>query len=222
MTQPATSLSWVRPSPRPRSRATLDRLLNAAEEVLAEKRWEECGVSEITRRAGSTVSAFYSRFRDKEALLEAVHERFTTEALATVDAALDIERWQGATIPEIIRETVAFTVQIYRQREGLVRVFLIRAGAEESYRERALRLTSHIAERLRKLILARRRELLHPAPAVGAEFSVLLIHGLLRARTLVGDPAEGAFRLDDEQITTELVHAVLAYLGVFSADTWDS
>lgn len=224
MTQPATGLAWVRPPQQARSRATLDRLLDAAEQLLAEKGWEECSVTEIVRRAGSSVGAFYSRFKDKDGLFHAIHERFSVEAMATADDILSLERWEGATIPEIIRETVAFTVRTYRERAGLIRAFLVRGAVDDAFRERSLRLRSHIAELLRKLVLARRKELLHPAPAVASEFSVRLIHGLLQARAVIGDlqNGSGGVRLSDEQITTELVHAVLAYLGVFSTDTWDS
>ena len=43
------------------------------------------------------------------------------------------------------------------------------------------------------------------------------------ARTLSGDGSgSGNITLDDEQVTTEMIHAVLAYLGVFSTDTWNS
>ena len=223
MTQPATNLAWVRTPKRAHSRAATERFYAAGQELLEEGLWEQATVDEILRRAGSTLPAFQARFQSKEGLLRALHERFLSEASATSDAVLSLERWQGCSIPEIIRETVAFTVQIYRERERLIRAFLACSAQDEEFRGRSVDVSRHIGELLRKLVLARRKELLHPAPAIAAEFSTRLIHGLLLARTVNGDSAEGhGLRLSDEQITTELIHAVLAYLGVFSTDTWNS
>lgn len=223
MTQPATNLAWVRTPQRARARGAAERLFAVAEELLEEGSWEQASADEIARRAGSSMPAFHARFRSKEGLLRALHERFIAEAGATSDAVLSLERWDGCSIPEIIRESVAFTVRIYRERERLIRAFIGHSARNEALRERGQDLSRHIGELLRKLVLARRKELLHPAPAIAAEFSSRLIHGLLVARVLNGDAAEGAgIRLTDEQVTTELIHAVLAYLGVFSTDTWDS
>ena len=223
MTQPATDLAWVRSPKRARSRAAAERFHAVAEELLEEGAWEQASVDEILRLANSSLPAFQARFRDKEGLLRSLHEQFIAEAEATADAVLSLERWQDCSIPEIIRETVAFTVQTYRERERLIRAFLVYSGTSEDFRARSLDLSLHIGELLRKLVLARRKELLHPAPAIAAEFSARLIHGLLVARTLSGDGSgSGNITLDDEQVTTEMIHAVLAYLGVFSTDTWNS
>jgi AcrR family transcriptional regulator len=106
------ALVWVRPPQQARSQLTLSRILDASETLLAEKSWEDAGVAEIARRAGSSVGAFYSRFRDKDALLVALHERFVEEAFATSVAALEETRWTGASICEIVRELVAFQVRV--------------------------------------------------------------------------------------------------------------
>jgi len=221
-TPPSRALTWVRTPQGSRGRATLDRLLDAAEQMLSEKNWEACSVTEIARRAGSSVGAFYSRFPDKDALLHALHERFVTDAFATIDAALSVERWEGATIGEIMRETVKFTVGLYRERAGLIRAFVIRASSDSEFQGRTLQLRRHMTERLRALILARRRELLHPAPAIAAEFTTRLVHSMLQAQVFVEDNAESGSRLSADQMTTELIYATLAYMGVFDSNALDS
>lgn len=223
MTQPATSLAWVETAKPAGARTSVTRLQDAAMEMLTEETWEQSSVLEIARRAGTSPATFRARFRDKDALLRSVHERYVSEAAATADAVLAVERWEGCSMPEIIREMVVFAVQLFRERAGMIRVFLSRTAIDEDFRERAVALSRHIGELLRKLVLSRRRELLHPAPAIAAEFSTRLIQGMLRDRTLTGEQGEtGSIKLSDEQMTTELIHAVLAYLGVFSTHTWDS
>ncbi|HEY1598537.1 MAG TPA: helix-turn-helix domain-containing protein, partial [Pirellulales bacterium] len=66
-------VEWVRPPRQTRSQETLERLLDAAEEVFAEKGFESATVAEVVRRAKSSVGAMYARFTDKNALLSCLH-----------------------------------------------------------------------------------------------------------------------------------------------------
>ncbi|NNL66054.1 MAG: helix-turn-helix transcriptional regulator, partial [Myxococcales bacterium] len=93
----AGDLRWVREPRQSRSRETLDRILDAAEALVAEKGFEDATVAEIVRRGGSSVGAFYTRFRDKDGLLYALYERYMEQAILTADDALDPQRWEGAS-----------------------------------------------------------------------------------------------------------------------------
>ena len=98
MASPKPDLHWIRPPRQARSQETLDRILDAAEALVAEKGFEDSPVSEIVQRAESSVGAFYARFHDKEGLLHALYERYYEEAVATTDATLAPDRWEGAEI----------------------------------------------------------------------------------------------------------------------------
>jgi hypothetical protein len=65
-----TELEWVRPPRQARSHLTLGRLLDAAEGLLGEKRWEDASVAEITRRAGLGGRVLHAAF-GRDALLGA-------------------------------------------------------------------------------------------------------------------------------------------------------
>ena len=97
-------LEWVRPARQARSQETHQRLLDAAEELLAEKGFTEIPVAEVARRAGFSVGAIYARCRDKAGILRSIRERLWEEVCATGDAALDPARWEGATITEIAQD----------------------------------------------------------------------------------------------------------------------
>jgi AcrR family transcriptional regulator len=215
-TPPVPELVWIRPPQQARSHLTLSRILDATEAILAEKSWEDTGVAEIARRAGSSVGAFYSRFRDKEALLAALHQRFIEEAFATSVAALEESRWTGASICEIVRELVAFQVRVYDQRRGLLRAFILRAIHDTSFRVRGEKLNDPIRELFTKLVVARRHEILHPVPVTAAGFVGRMISSMLVSRLL--DPK---FVPAGESFVDELTHAALAYLGVFPEDAID-
>src|SRR6185436_14033987 len=119
-----TPLHWVKPPQQARSQKTLERLLDAAEELIAERGVASVTVSEVVRRAGSSVGAFYARFPDKDALLATLHERSCAEALATAELALDPKRWESADLASAVLEIVKFACALYRQRRGIAIAFI--------------------------------------------------------------------------------------------------
>jgi len=213
-------LEWVRPPQQARSHLTLGRILDAAEASLREKRWEDASVAEIARRAGSSVGAFYSRFRDKDALLSALHERFVEEAIATADRAMNEERWATASICEIVRELVAFQVRLQDQHAGLWRAIALRATESPEFQARGLRMSKHIDELFARLVVARRHEILHPIPLVAAAFASRLISGVMLQRLFF--PLAAGVDSPGVSLVEELSHAALAYLGVFPEDAIDA
>ena len=205
-----TLLRWIRPPQQARTRAGLTRMLDAAEALVAEKGFDNAGIVEIARHSGSSVGGFYRRFRDKDGLLHALHERFCEEARATADAALDPGRWADATTAEIIGEFTAFLVQIYRERTGLLRAFLLRGTSDATVRERTDRLFQHLADRLAVLLRGRRAEIAHPDPKLAAAFGLHVVLGTLN-QTVQIQPS--GLHLSDARITTELTRVFVTYLG---------
>jgi len=214
MTPTDAGLFWVRPPQQARSQRTLDRLLDAAEALVTEKGFDDTPVAEVARRADSSVGAFYSRFKDKDGLLYALYERWLVEATATADAALDPARWEGATIAEILSTVVRFLVEIYRERGGLIRAFVLRNHVDPAFHARQERLSHYISDRLCALLMARSDEIARTDPERAAAFGLTLIFSALESVMLFGEYRTGTLALNDDDLGHELTTAYLAYLGV--------
>jgi len=208
-----TGLRWVRPPQQARSRRTLDRILDAAEGLAAEKGIDDAPIGEIVRRAGSSVGAFYARFRDKDGLVHALYDRYYAEAVATADEALDPERWEGAGVAEVLSAVIAFLVSIYREQRGLIRAFAVHNHRNAEFAARQQRLSHHVGEGLTALLLARRAEIGHPDPDTAARFGLALVFGALETTILFGE-MRAVPALSDDSLAAELTRAYLAYLGV--------
>ena len=115
-------LQWIRPPRQARTQQSLERLLDAAEVLLRDKSFDDIHVSEIALRADTSVAAFYRRFHDKNALLYALHQRFSDAAIATADDVLQDERWASAGIREILEKIVPFLIEVLRSQESLQRL----------------------------------------------------------------------------------------------------
>lgn len=207
-------LHWVKPPQQARSQKTLERLLDAAEELIAERGVASVTVSEVVRRAGSSVGAFYARFPDKNALLATLHERSCAEALATSELALDPKRWESVDLAGAIFEIVKFTGILYRERRGIVVAFVELAAADGSFADRRAALEAQTASRLLEFLRSRESDIAHPDLKVAAHVLTRMIlstleYGATVFRGGVGDAAG----LTEERIAAELTRAALAYLG---------
>jgi AcrR family transcriptional regulator len=209
----SAELRWVRPPCQARSQETLERILDAAEALVAEKGFEDTSVAEVARRAGSSVGAFYARFRDKDGLLYALYERYLEQAMATADTALEPARWEGARAAELLRAVVRFLVSIYREQGGLIRAFVLRNQTDAEFRARRQRLSYHVSRRLSALLLARRGEIAHPDPERAAAFGLTMTFATIESAVLFGELRSSGLALSDDDLAAEITRAYLAYLG---------
>jgi AcrR family transcriptional regulator len=207
-------LRWVRPPQQARSQETLDRILDAAEALVTEKGFEDATVADVARGAESSVGAFYARFRDKNGLLYALYERYLEQAMATADAALAPARWDGIAIPEILRSVVRFLVEVYRERAGLIRAFVVRNHSDHAFRARQERLSHHVNAGLSRLLVARAAEIAHPDPARAAAFGLTMTVSTIESVVLFGELRSADLTLSDDELAAELARSFLAYLGV--------
>ena len=213
MPTPTQTLQWIRPPRQARTQETLERLLDAAEALLSEKRFEDVHVAEVARRAGTSVAAFYRRFKDKEGLLHALHERLCEEAFATADDALDPERWAGAEIREILETVVPFLIAVFEERQALDLAVYQRGLTDEAMRERSHRLSRYALDRLSALLLARREEIAHPKAERAVSFALMQTAAILNHLYTARFREAGLARMSNEEIATETVRSCLAYLG---------
>jgi len=207
-------LRWIREPRQARSRETLDRILDAAETLVADKGFDDATIAEIVRRAGSSVGAFYARFHDKDGLLYALYERYLEQAVATADDALEPGRWRGADVRELLAAVVRFLVAIYREQGGLIRAFVLRNHTDPEFRARQERLSHYVADKLTTVLLEQRDEIRHPDPERAVAFGLSMVFAAIESNVLFGETRSRALALSDDDFAAELTRAYLAYLGV--------
>src|SRR3982074_1492332 len=94
---------------------TTQRLLDAAQKVIAKKGLEAASVENIAAAAGYTRGAFYSNFSSKDdlfiELLRGAHQQATAELKALRDASLPVDRLQSGASEvygQIYRDSESF------------------------------------------------------------------------------------------------------------------
>lgn len=194
-----------------RSRDTLERLLTAAESTLREKSFDEATVEEICGRAGYTVGAFYSRLRDKDALLEALEVRLMEEVERELAPLLDGD-WDTDAGPEAaLRQLLVSLAELYRRRGGTVRAVLERARTDPELRERIEGFNRRVVERAESSLV----EALPAELDVGSHrirTGIFFMIAALRSATLFAEAAPVHPGLGDDALCAELARACTCYL----------
>jgi AcrR family transcriptional regulator len=210
---PSAPLHWVKPPQQARSQKTLERLLDAAEELIAEGGVAALTVSEVVKRGGSSVGAFYARFPDKDALFATLHQRSCSEALATAEFALDPARWQNSPVEAILSELVEFTVKSCVERRRLILAFIALATGDEAYGARRANLERQIAALTHRLFVTREGELTHPDLETAAGVTIRIVLSTFEYGTVMHYSQAQELHLPQARVATELTQAILAYLG---------
>ena len=207
-------LQWVRPPQQARSQRTFEKLLDAAEELVAERGMQSVTIQDVVRQAGSSVGAFYSRFQDKNALMRTLYYRSCDEAVATGELVLDPARWESESLSDAMEQIAEFVVQIFQERRGLVISGSAAVATDAAYAERAVELGRQLSTCFYRFLSARDAEIPHPDLKLAADFSVRLILATLEQNTILArvTPPERAF--SKQQLARQLARALLGYLGV--------
>jgi AcrR family transcriptional regulator len=135
----------VRTGQQARSKRTQESLLDAAAVLFSEKGVDATSVVDVAERAGCSVGSLYHHFRDKRALLYAVFERMGEQLQSTAREAVDPARWRGASIEDILRGYLNFSLEVGRDRPVFKHAGLEASRNDPVLRERLAELRSACA-----------------------------------------------------------------------------
>jgi AcrR family transcriptional regulator len=138
----ATAQAQPREPQQDRSRATRQRLLEAAAECLAELGWAGSTVSVVAERAGVTRGALQHHFPTREDLFTAAIEHVADERLAFVRAREGELPSHGRARTEAVVDMI---VRMYTDQSFRAALHLwVAAATEEPLRERVIALENRV------------------------------------------------------------------------------
>jgi AcrR family transcriptional regulator len=214
MPSPDFELRWVKPPRQDRSRSTHDRFVEAAQRLLGRGRsWAEITVADLARAAESSVGAFYSRFRDKNALLHVLQIELNREGSATAAETLALGDRVALPLAQLVRAFVALAITAYRQQQGLRRALLVQMCSDAEFRARATELSKETCAGLEQLLQTRFPRTPPGRIATVVDIAHRIVYGLLDQRLLFADASPTGRELEDEPLIEELAAAISAYIA---------
>jgi hypothetical protein len=152
--------------------------------------------------------------RDKAALIQALLARLADEFRQTMEAAVDPERWEGASIAEILEAYLQFSLEVGRERSGMSRAQLVLALRDPAAAAVLLELQQELGQRLAGLLRARRDEIGHADPECAIAFALEQLRSMLMLRLEAAALGSRLESLDDADFVREALASVRAYLQI--------
>jgi AcrR family transcriptional regulator len=211
------------PAKQERSRKSLERLLDAAEEVLKAHGLDGATVPRIAAKAGLSPGAIYRRFPDKDALMREVVLRYHTRiAEKSLENLGRTELWKGTSLRQKAYVAILSTIAAHKAHAGLLRPLYqyCQQHPDIAFRRRAFQLEMGNFKQVVKLFLEHRDEIHHPDPELAVTFGLLLVAFTMREYLM----DTGKQRWSDvfpnavAQFDRELPRMFLRYLGVKNPD----
>jgi len=202
-------------SPRQkRSRESLERLLEAAEEQIRLHGVEGLTVSGVVNSIGLSVGAFYARFPDKTALLHAVQDRFHSRLEPRIREQMIAEVGPCPTLAEAVDAAVEVLIRNVvgeRERE-LSRGFMSLSVADPVLRARGELVNRRRRETFSEILLAHSEEIGHPDPGLAISVAYGMYAAVIRGRLVFGPEHELYYDIDTATLYRELKKALTLYL----------
>lgn len=201
-----------------RSRESLRKLLKAAAEVLGQHGVDGATIPRIAAHAGMTPGAIYRRFRDKEALLEAVIlgilER-QTERLEV--SGLTVTSVKQVPLAVFAEQVIGSMVVSYRANAPLLRAMrqFAQTRCHTPFWRKATKLEIAGFERIAAMFLAHKAEIRHPDPKAAVPMALTIVISTLFEVVVMPTDLGPMKQIlpDDAGLKRELTRAFLSYLG---------
>jgi AcrR family transcriptional regulator len=202
------------PPAQERSRETVDRLVEAVEELLLTRMFEDISIQDIVRRAGRSVGSFYARFGSKEALLPHLYQRYHDRLEASLHPRFQRVAWEKLDLRDTVAALVDWMIATYDERRGLIRVLALFARTHpDALPADVVAHRRRIYEPFVEVLLRHRAHIRHPDPEAGARYALYLASCVVREKILFGDaPHSRITPLTREALRQETSRALLSYL----------
>lgn len=113
---------WFVMPKQERSRATMQRILDAAFELFARDGFDAASPADIAKEADLTTGSIYRRFPDKDAILYTIVEVYSRTRRPEVDKLTDPARWAGRSAQDILDVYLEMLFSSYEIDNGMLRI----------------------------------------------------------------------------------------------------
>jgi AcrR family transcriptional regulator len=209
------SKSFSREPKQDRSKASLERLMNASRQLLADKGYSEFTLQELSKISKVSIGSIYNRFKGKDDLLRQLQTNQLNEMDKDVALIINNIRRQRLELKKLVPLLIEEFGGFLKKNQNILRPLMEIAAIDDIVAEIGKK---HFAQNLRdfeQLLIDKSNEFNQPNCERAADVSMRLVYAAL-ARQLglgtLGSAAAGANEEDWDKLLIDLSHMVLFYL----------
>lgn len=195
-----------------RSIESTARMLDAAEELLADGGPDALTVDAVVSRANSSVGSFYARFGDRQGLLLAVQDRFLdrVEAAAIAQASTLVA---VDDLREVIEQLVTAFLEVFRSNRNAFNAILVQSLSIQSFRDRGALASQQGARAVTEILGACGAQVTHPDPALAADFTFRTMFALATHIVMMEEGEVTGVVMEPQQWIDQTADMLHLYLG---------
>ena len=202
----------VRPPKQKRSRESLERVIEASLQLLAENGFEAFTIQDVSKRAGVSVGAIYARFGNKESLLRAVHRDAMESLRPEHDVVAAADGQPEAKARDVVLAAVRAIAAIFHGNEDILRAFMHLGAVDEEIARRGSDASVDLARQFAATVLAHRDELAHPDPEKAVNVAYRMAYCTFARQVMYGPTFENDRTIEWDDLVAEVGSACAAYL----------
>lgn len=204
----------VSPPLQERSARTLERIVEATEDLLRTKSFELITVREIVRRAKCPIASFYARFKSKDDLLPHLYERYDARVRPTISAKLSAIDFDELELQGAVEICVDLIIDSYTRDKWLMReVALFARRNPGAIGAEARRARAGMHSQAATLFTAFEKDIEHKDAVRAAEVGIFIVASVARESILFGAaPHATATGLSPAALRHTLVHTFISFL----------
>jgi len=195
-----------------RSKASLERMLSAARELMLERQSEEFTLQDVSARGNVSIGSIYLRFESKDNLVRAVIFNALEEIAADEDRMIADVEARSSSLAQFVLHYVEAFAEVLRRNSALLRLAMERASFDPLVsgpgKESALRSAAQATAAMLKY----QAEFGGTDHELKANAAYQIIFAMLARQLSLGSTGESALKHDWTQLKRELGRMCLAYL----------
>ena len=204
-----TTFLHAHPAKQERSQRNLERIIQAAENVLSRDGWEAFTMKAVAEEADASVGGIYRRFANKEQLLRAIKDNVLNRADAMHRS---IAVYQAKDLADAIEHYVRYRIEALTGYADILKKILDAQQGDVVMHNRGRQSVQVGLRTFRSMVGPFRAEIRQADPEQAVELAFYIFNATV-LRKVQGYPSETLFEhLDWELLKSELSLVLLRYL----------
>ena len=197
-----TILAKARAPQQGRSKASFERMLATAEELMTQRGSDEFTLNEVAKHGKVSIGSIYCRFDSKDDL---VH----VDMLAVI-AELNA---RGGGLIDMVHDLVESVAEVLRRYADVMRPLMLRASADPVIAAIGKRSYGRTSEAVIAALLTNRDSIRHPDPEHAADAGFRILYASIARYLGFGSSIDAAGEGDWTELKADLADMLAAYLS---------
>lgn len=204
--------SLTRPPLQGRSRASYERMMEAAEQLLSQGESADFTLSDVAKLAKVAVGTIYGRFENKEAIVYAVQERALERIEERQKALVEAALAETDSLRALVSRFVDEIADLLREHGVILRPLMHRAATDHVVAATGKQSFMRSAALTYAALLSRRSEIGHEDPEHAVEAGYAMFYAMIARYLGFGSSLEVAGEGDWSRLKQDIATMWVAFL----------